>query len=120
MFNTLALGFPMGAEWIVIAALGLLIFGKRLPEVGKSLGQGIVQFKKGLKGVEEEIEQVDETPANKRLADNSGVGSTVVKTDYKFDPYTGKPVAQPAPKFDPYTGKPIDEPEHSSENTPSA
>jgi len=123
MFNTLALGFPMGAEWIVIAALGLLIFGKRLPEVGKSLGQGIVQFKKGLKGVEEEIEQVDETPANKRLADNttSVPSGTVAKPDYKFDPYTGKPVEPAAPKFDPYTGKPLDEPAtQSSENTPSA
>ena len=37
--------------------LGLLIFGKRLPEVGKSLGQGIVEFKKGLSGVENEIEK---------------------------------------------------------------
>jgi sec-independent protein translocase protein TatA len=123
MINTLALGFPMGAEWIVIAALGLLIFGKRLPEVGKSLGQGIVQFKKGLKGVEEEIVQVDETPDTKRLADNTSSVSTAttVKPDYKFDPYTGKPVVQAAPKFDPYTGKPIDEPAaQSSENTPSA
>jgi sec-independent protein translocase protein TatA len=40
---------PMGAEWLVIAALGLLIFGKRLPEVGRSLGRGIVEFKKGIK-----------------------------------------------------------------------
>ena len=121
MLNTLALGFPMGAEWIVIAALGLLIFGKRLPEVGKSLGQGIVQFKKGLKGVEEEIVQVDETPENKRLPDSTSIpAATVARPDYKFDPYTGKPM-QPAPKFDPYTGKPIDEPAaQSSENTPTA
>jgi sec-independent protein translocase protein TatA len=102
--------------------LGLLIFGKRLPEVGKSLGQGIVQFKKGLKGVEEDIEQVDETPAPKRLADNTTVAA---KPDYKFDPYTGKPVEVPAPKFDPYTGKAIEEPAAesaapSSENTPAA
>jgi sec-independent protein translocase protein TatA len=47
---------PGGAEWIVIAILGLLIFGKRLPEVGKSLGRSIVEFKKGLKGVEQEID----------------------------------------------------------------
>ena len=79
MFNTLAWGMPMGAEWIVIAALGLLIFGKRLPEVGKSLGQGIVQFKKGLKGVEEEVTQVDEepAPATRRITD-SGVVTPAV------------------------------------------
>ncbi len=44
-------------EWMLILVLGLLIFGKRLPEVGKSLGKGIVEFKKGLKGVEDEVEQ---------------------------------------------------------------
>jgi sec-independent protein translocase protein TatA len=44
-------------EWVVILVICLLLFGKRLPEVGKSLGKGIVEFKKGLKGVDEEIEQ---------------------------------------------------------------
>tara|TARA_B100000609_G_C17088598_1_gene368035 strand:+ start:256 stop:558 length:303 start_codon:yes stop_codon:yes gene_type:complete len=42
-------------EIIIILALGLLIFGRRLPEVGRSLGKGIVEFKKGLSGVEDEI-----------------------------------------------------------------
>ena len=53
------LGFVFGSpgplEIILLALLGLLIFGKRLPEVGKSIGRGIVEFKKGLSGVEDEI-----------------------------------------------------------------
>lgn len=54
--NNLAfISIPGGPEWIVIALIGLLIFGKRLPEVGKSLGRSIVEFKKGLKGVEDEV-----------------------------------------------------------------
>ncbi len=54
--NSLAfLSLPGGTEWIIIALFGLLIFGKRLPEVGKSLGRSIVEFKKGLKGVEDEV-----------------------------------------------------------------
>jgi sec-independent protein translocase protein TatA len=115
MLNTLAIGMPMGPEWLVIAALGLLIFGKRLPEVGRSLGRGIVEFKKGLKGVTDEVTQVDDqiddqAAANKRLPDPAE--ATVVKQ--KFDPYTGKPieeevVVKPQPKFDPYTGKPVEE-----------
>ncbi|MSR41182.1 MAG: twin-arginine translocase TatA/TatE family subunit [Phycisphaerales bacterium] len=43
---------PSGMEWLVVLAIGLLLFGKRLPEVGRSLGQGINEFKKGLKDVE--------------------------------------------------------------------
>lgn len=107
MFNILAISMPMGAEWLVIAALGLLIFGKRLPEVGRSLGKGIVEFKKGLKGVESEIEQVDQQidseAAQKRLPEPSATS-----TEQRFDPYTGKPI-KAEPKFDPYTGKPVGE-----------
>jgi sec-independent protein translocase protein TatA len=47
---------PSMGELIVIAAIALLLFGKRLPEVGRSLGRGIVEFKKGLKGIDEEVE----------------------------------------------------------------
>lgn len=42
-------------ELVVLAFLGLLIFGKKLPEVGKSLGKGIVSFKNGLQGMETQI-----------------------------------------------------------------
>ena len=45
MLHTLAIGMPGPFEWMIIAGLGLLIFGKRLPEVGRSLGKG---FRKGL------------------------------------------------------------------------
>lgn len=45
-----------GFEWAVLLILGLLIFGKRLPEVGKSLGRGIVEFRKGVQGLQDEVE----------------------------------------------------------------
>ena len=43
-------------EIFILLALGVLLFGRRLPEVGRYLGKGIVEFKKGLKGVEDDIE----------------------------------------------------------------
>jgi sec-independent protein translocase protein TatA len=102
-----ALGLPGGAEWILILAFGLLIFGKRLPEVGRSLGKGIVEFKKGLKGVEDEIEEQSDKKVESKP-------TQALPSDHKFDPYTGKPIEQPAQKFDPYTGKPLDQgAEHS-------
>ena len=84
MLNVLALGMPGPFEWMIIAGLGLLIFGKRLPEVGKSLGKGIVEFKKGLKDVESEVSMVDEDISSPRKA----------IAGHKFDPYTGKPVGE--------------------------
>lgn len=47
------IGLP---EMIVIGLIMLLLFGSRLPEVGKSLGRGIVEFKKGIKGVEDDVD----------------------------------------------------------------
>ncbi len=59
----LAFGLPGGPEWIVLLVLGLLIFGRRLPEVGRSLGRGIVEFKRGIKGIEDEIDEESDRPA---------------------------------------------------------
>ncbi len=55
-------GLPGGWEWIAILAIGLLLFGRRLPEVGRSLGRSIIEFKKGLKGIEEETEENSAAP----------------------------------------------------------
>jgi sec-independent protein translocase protein TatA len=46
--QTLALFGPIGTwEALALLALGLLIFGRRLPEVGRGLGRSIVEFRKG-------------------------------------------------------------------------
>lgn len=79
----IAIGMPGLTEWIIIGALGLLIFGKRLPEVGRSLGKGIVEFKRGLKGIEEDVENASDKPASRGAA---------TAPPAKFDPYTGKPL----------------------------
>jgi sec-independent protein translocase protein TatA len=115
MILPLALHLPFMDEWGVILVIGLLLFGKRLPEVGRSIGKGIVEFKKGLAGIEDEIDQA-------AAAKPTGTAPTVtpapmrpaIAADQKFDPYTGQPIqpqlagAVPAgAKFDPYTGKPL-------------
>ncbi len=56
---------PGGWEWLIILIVALLIFGKRLPDVMKSLGRGIVEFKKGVKGVEEDVEESSNKSAQK-------------------------------------------------------
>jgi len=95
---------PSGFEWLIVAGVGLLLFGKRLPEVGRSLGKGIVEFKKGLKGVEEEVETAsDPKPAvSQPMITSQTQAAPVLPTQpaapsqFKFDPYTGKPVENSA------------------------
>ena len=70
------LGFwsPGPLEWVVIAIVAVLLFGKRLPEVGRSLGQGIVEFKKGLKGAKNELD--DAVKKADKDADKDAAAST--------------------------------------------
>ena len=49
-------------ELIIILFVALLMFGGRLPEVARSLGKSVTQFKRGLKDVEDELNAAD-TPA---------------------------------------------------------
>jgi len=41
-------------EMIILLIIGVLLFGRKLPEVGRYLGKGIVEFKKGIKGLEDD------------------------------------------------------------------
>ena len=48
-------GFGLGpTELIIVAGIVLLLFGTRLPRVMRSLGEGIVEFKRGINSSDEE------------------------------------------------------------------
>ncbi len=83
MLHTLAITWPGPFEMMLLAGLGLLIFGRRLPEVGRNIGKGIVEFKRGLKEAENEISSDTPPPSQPPQA---------LPPKYKFDPYTGKPI----------------------------
>lgn len=52
-------------ELLLIGGIALLLFGgKKLPEIMRGLGQGVREFKKGVKDVKFEIES-DENPSTK-------------------------------------------------------
>jgi sec-independent protein translocase protein TatA len=45
-----------GGDGMILIVLALLLFyGRNLPSVGRSLGKGISEFKKGLKGLEDDV-----------------------------------------------------------------
>lgn len=47
---------------LLLGIVALLLFGKRLPEVGRSLGRGISEFKKGLHDVQDELTKEEPPP----------------------------------------------------------
>jgi len=42
---------------IILGVIAVLLFGKRLPEVGRSLGKHIAEFRKGIRSIEDVIHQ---------------------------------------------------------------
>ncbi len=52
-------------ELIILLVVLLLVFGaKRLPEMGRSLGKGMREFKDGVSGVEEAVTTTTPTPTS--------------------------------------------------------
>ncbi len=63
---------PLGIwELLIILVLVLLIFGaRRLPEMAKGIGQSVREFRKGIRGLREDI-GADETAATDTEASKS-------------------------------------------------
>lgn len=58
-------GVPGWAEILIVLFIALLLFGKRLPATMRSLGSSIVEFKKGVRGAEDESDDESSREARK-------------------------------------------------------
>src|ERR1700747_2695148 len=74
-----------GQEMIILLILGVLLFGRRLPEVGRYLGKGIVEFKKGIKGLEDEVDSGPAALRHEPAADQIRAPQRVAATAPKFE-----------------------------------
>ena len=84
---------PGPPEMIIILVIAVLLFGKRLPEVGRSLGKGIIEFRKGIRGMEEEIESAT-SPTDEAISYNEPVDDSQEATAPKFEPPSSEPKAE--------------------------
>ena len=78
--SLLAIGLPQGFEWLILLAVALLIFGRRLPDVARSFGKSINEFKKGMSDVTNEInkEPMDQASSqNAAKLPNANAGNTM-------------------------------------------
>ena len=83
-------GAPGWGEMMVVGIIALLLFGKRLPEVARSLGKGIVEFKKGIKGIEDEVNTSTYRNESSRPAPRETHAEV---TAPKFEPPVSEPVS---------------------------
>ena len=70
-----------GPELLIIAFVALLVFGNRLPSVMRSLGKSVTEFKKGVSGIEEEIDNAAKAPVNGPKEATSTPTPTTTKVD---------------------------------------
>jgi sec-independent protein translocase protein TatA len=101
-------------EMVVIMGVAVLLFGKRLPEVGRSLGKGIIEFKKGLRGLEDDLDFTKgggtATPglSSRRSADDRTRSGPITT-----------PATEPAvPKFEPPTEPAVPRMEYEPQQAP--
>jgi sec-independent protein translocase protein TatA len=69
-------------EFVIFAIIAVILFGNRLPSVARSFGKSIVEFKKGMKDIEEDVKSsiYTEPPARVGYEDHSE------PTGPKFEP----------------------------------
>jgi sec-independent protein translocase protein TatA len=90
-------------EIVIVLIVGLLVFGAaRLPKIARSLGQGIKEFKKTVKGLEED----DDESGNKVKYVQSPPPNYGAQQYPQGPQYGPGPQTQPGTQYPPYSGSP--------------
>lgn len=90
--------FSIGpGEWMVLGIIAVLLFGSRLPKVARDLGKGVTEFKKGLRGIQSEMDDAMDDRHASNYQDH--IDDHEEPTAPRFEPPTSEPreVVEAAP-----------------------
>ena len=76
----------------IVLIIGVLLFGKRLPDMGRYLGKSITEFKKGMKGLEDDVDITTPHSAPVAQAQHNAPQPEAIRAPQR--------VAATAPKFE--------------------
>lgn len=88
-------------ELVVVGLLAVVLFGKRLPDLGRTLGKSLVSFRKGVEEMKNEIvsaadESTDTQPAKKKETTAQPHEALEDEEPPEEDAAAGKPADEPA------------------------
>jgi len=84
-------------EFLIVGVIAILLFGKRLPEVAKSLGAQYRELKRGLAEFHSQVDFSDSTPSNSNYASSSRTSSASATRDPDDYEDTTAPRFEPPP-----------------------
>jgi sec-independent protein translocase protein TatA len=90
---------PSPTTLLILGALAVLLFGERLPEVARSIGKGFMEFKKGMKGIEQEIRSAVDSATTSVMSATpvDDAAEREEATAPKFEPPPAEPEAPDVP-----------------------
>jgi sec-independent protein translocase protein TatA len=103
-------------EVVIVLVIALLVFGpKKLPELGRGLGRGMRDFKRGLSGDDfDDKDDDDDDRDRRRDADTAAIPAAAPVQAAPPPPPAPEPAVAPAPEPEPvptaHEGEIVDEP----------